>query len=87
MTYEEAMNRVRQGKRVKRSGWEDEVFVYYQEGSTIEPKDGRNAVLRSFKGPIHIAEHFDLFALGNHIFIGWQATLSDREADDWEIVE
>jgi hypothetical protein len=87
MKFGEAIELARQGKRITREGWNGKgQFVYYQEGSVIDPKDARNDVLRAMEGPIVIRPHLDLKTADGSIQIGWIASQSDALAEDWAIV-
>jgi hypothetical protein len=49
--FGEAVELARKGGKITREGWNGRgQYVYYQEGSVIDPKDGRNDVLRECRG-------------------------------------
>ena len=84
MKFGEALEHAKAGKKITRAGWNGKgQFVYYQEGSVIDPKDARNGVLRAMTGPITIRPHLDLKTADGSIQIGWIASQSDMLAVDW----
>ena len=86
MKFGEALELARQGRKITREGWNGEgQFVYYQEGSVIDPKDGRNDVLKAMEGPIVIRPHLDMKKVDGSIQIGWLASYTDILADDWTL--
>jgi hypothetical protein len=88
MPFPLALEAAKQGKKIARKGWNGKgQFVYYQEGSVIDPKDGRNGVLRAMAGPVVIRPRLDLKTADGSIQIGWIASQSDILSDDWFIVE
>jgi hypothetical protein len=88
MPFGMALEAARQGRKITRKGWNGRgQYVYYQEGSVIDPKDGRNDVLKAMEGPIVIRPHLDLKTADGSIQIGWLASQSDMLGDDWELAE
>ena len=76
-----------QGAKITREGWNGKgQFVFYQEGSVIDPSQARNPVLASFDGPITIRPHLDMRTVDGSIQIGWLASQSDMLACDWEVL-
>jgi len=73
-----------QGKKIAREGWNGKgQFVYYQEGSEIDPAQARNPVLAAMEGPIVIRPHFDLRTVDGSIIVGWTPSTGDQFANDW----
>ena len=88
MRFGEAIRNIKTGKKVARKGWNGKnMYIYYQEGSTIEPKDARNDTLKSMKNDIVINPHIDMKAADGSIVVGWLASQTDMLAEDWYIVE
>lgn len=91
MTFGEAIEVVKQGKRITRDGWNGKrQYVYYQEGSIIKAEDCRNKVLKEqaeeLGGHITICPHLDFFSAHKVVQIGWLASQTDMLADDWRTV-
>jgi hypothetical protein len=88
MKFGEAVDLAKQGKKITRESWNGKgQFVYYQEGSVIDPTQARNPVLASFEGPITIKPHLDLKTADGSIQIGWLASQSDVLTEDWFVVD
>jgi hypothetical protein len=88
MKFGEAIDLAKQGKKITREGWNGKgQFVYYQEGSVIDPAQARNPVLAAFEGPITLRPHLDLKTADGSIQIGWIASQSDALADDWALAD
>jgi hypothetical protein len=86
MKLGEAIELAKQGKKITRGGWNGKgQFVYYQEGSVIDPSQGRNQVLREMSGPVTIRPHLDLKTADGSIQIGWISSQSDMLAEDWRL--
>lgn len=87
MKFGEAIEFAKRGKKITRNGWNGKgQYVYYQEGSVIDPAQGRNQVLREMSGPIKIRPHLDLKTADGSIQIGWIASQTDMLAEDWGVV-
>lgn len=86
MKFGEAIELAQQGKKITREGWNGKgQFVYYQEGSAIDPQAARNEVLRAMEGPITIRPHLDMKTVDGSIQIGWLASQTDMLAEDWTL--
>ena len=84
MKFGEAIELAKSGYRITRENWNGKgQFVFYQEGSVIEPAQARNPVLAALEGSITIRPHLDLRTVDGSIQIGWLASQSDMLADDW----
>ncbi|MCL2880307.1 MAG: DUF2829 domain-containing protein [Treponema sp.] len=84
MKIGEAIELARAGSRITRQNWNGKgQFVFYQEGSVINPADARNGVLATMEGPITIRPHLDMRTVDGSIQIGWLASQTDMLADDW----
>jgi hypothetical protein len=100
LTFGEALELCRQGKRIYRSGWNGRnQFVYYQPGSTIPFSRFRAGAVREFlvkkagkpspfnMNDVVIMGHFDIMTTAGVIQCGWLASQGDMQADDWEVLE
>ena len=83
MNFGEAINKMREGKRVSREGWNGK-NQYIELATNISYKNA--------KGEIKNAEHLDIgnaaiaFVGTRGIQLGWLASQSDMLADDWQEV-
>lgn len=85
MSFGLALDAMRKGFKVRRRGWNGKgMFIYIQEGSTLQPGEGRNRVLREMGGTISINAHIDMKAADDSIVVGWLASQTDMLAGDWE---
>jgi hypothetical protein len=94
MNFGEAIQALKEGKRVARTGWNGKGMFIIRAGGYSVPKNN----LRE-GGPITseflesrgctemvIQPHFDMWTAQNQYQTGWLASQSDMQADDWEIV-
>lgn len=103
MTFCEALEELNKGAFVARSGWNGKgMFIYKVEASdpTHDQLRGRckDAIDYAYKHvkddepqtvqeTIHINAHIDMKAADGSIVIGWLASQTDMQADDWFIVK
>lgn len=94
MNFGQAIEVLKDGKKVARSGWNGKgMFVYYVESSEVSPVDLRGAaqkhvgsIQKSIADKVKINGHIDMKAADGSIVIGWLASQTDMMADDWEVV-
>ena len=100
MNFGEAIQAMKDGKKVARSGWNGKgMFCIYVEGSEVELKPGTTyhnaltdggALMMEKGAKTIILPHFDMWTInadGRRAFLpGWLASQSDMDAEDWEIV-
>lgn len=87
MNFSEALEQIKQGKLLKRSGWNGkDQFVFLVNGS--EFKVNRAPLLGIFPEGTHITyrPHIDMKYQDGSIGV-WLASMGDIMADDWELVE
>lgn len=101
MTFSEALMALNRGAFVARKGWNDkEMFVYKVEASdpTYEQLRGRckdaidfvqsiDNIPHAIQETVHINAHIDMKAADDSIVVGWVASQTDMQADDWYIVK
>lgn len=101
MTFSEALEALNKGAFVARSGWNGKgMFIYKVEASdpTYEQLRGRckDAIdyihsndneLHSVQEAVHINAHIDMKATDGSIIIGWLASQTDMQANDWCVVK
>lgn len=91
MNFGEALQALKDGERVRRSGWNGKgMWLALQSGSTITPEQARGGAAkgRADEGAeaISILPHIDMRAADGSIVVGWLASQTDMLSDDWEIV-
>lgn len=103
ITFGEALEALNKGAFVARSGWNGKgMFLYKVEASdpTYGQLRGRckDAIdfaykhikddeLQTVQEAIHINAHIDMKAADGSIVIGWLASQTDMQANDWYIVK
>ena len=103
MTFSEAIEALNNGAFVARKGWNDKgIFIYKVEASdaAYEQLRGRckdaikyvyehvnNDEPQIVQETIHINAHIDMKAADDSIVVGWLASQTDMQADDWHIVQ
>ena len=92
-----ALSLLKQGKAVARKGWNGKgMFIYKVEASdpTYEQLRGRckdaidyvhakDSEMHSVHETVHINAHIDMKAADGSIVVGWLASQTDMQADDW----
>lgn len=100
MTFGEALAALDNGKFVVRKGWNGKgMFIYKVEASdpTYEQLRGRckdaigfvyskDDAMHSNQETIHINAHIDMKAADGSIVVGWLASQTDMQAEDWVIL-
>lgn len=93
MNFGQAIEAIKEGKRVARSGWNGKgMYIYLVRWSSI-PTDHLRAEAKSAVGKQHTEEtiiinsHIDMKAADGSIVVGWLASQTDMLSDDWEVVE
>ena len=89
MNFGQAIEALKEGKKVCRSGWNGKgMFIYLQEGSEVNGTLMRNEAIKAYYGDkmVKINPHIDMKAADNSLTIGWSPTQVDMLAEDWEIV-
>ena len=96
MNFGKAIEALKDGKKVARSGWNGKgMFLYMTTGSVVsldKMKPETASYIRSFcedKGmdEIEICPHIDMKTADNKLVIGWLASQTDMLSEDWMIVE
>lgn len=92
MNFGDAINALKNGKRVARQGWNGKgMFLYVVGGRDVDREFTRN---EASKQPIfnntdvaHFNSHIDMRTADGSVCIGWLASQADMLSDDWVIVE
>lgn len=101
MNYSEALQKVKEGYKVARQGWNGKkMCVYLAKGSSVPYHDlkqeVRNAldVVRSeelgniqCQCDIKIHDHIDMVNAQGEIIVGWVASQTDTLAEDWILLQ
>ena len=97
MTFGNAIEAMKEGKRVARRGWNGKnMFIFLTRGSRInldEFSPGSQKMLSmKITGSVGldqlvINDHIDIMTSNGSITIGWAASYVDMLSDDWFIVE
>jgi len=92
MKFGEAIEELKNGNKVARSGWNGkDMFLYIVFGETIEKqllRGAASAALKEVLVPnVKICSHIDMKAADGSIVVGWLASQTDMLAEDWFIVE
>lgn len=90
MNFGQAIELLKQGKRVAREGWNGKgMFIYLVKGTTVEAMDLRNEAGThvGYNTPpfqnVKISSHIDMKAADDSIVVGWLASQTDMLAEDW----
>lgn len=98
MNFGQALDSLKQGKKVTRIGWSGkEMFIYYVAGTKVKSSNLRGAALDHVGYPdvaegedtdvvITINGHIDMKAADGTIVVGWLASQTDMLSEDWEEV-
>lgn len=95
MNFGKALEHLKRGGKVKRSGWNGkDMFIYLVNGQTVpidnlrnEAADALEATKLTNRGQsVNINSHIDMKAADGSIVVGWLASQTDMLAEDWEVV-
>ena len=94
MNFGQAIEALQNGKKVARKGWNGKGMFVIQAGGYTVPKESlrpNSPISKEFlesKGcnELVIQPHFDMWTAQNQYQVGWLASQSDMQANDWEIV-
>ena len=80
MTFGEALEALKAGKRVARTGWNGkEMYLYLADGKLLTQEIGDGSYL--------FTDSIVMKTADNRYCIGWLASQTDMLAEDWGIVE
>lgn len=98
MNFGEALQALKEGKQVQRTGWNGKgMFVYLVEGTVVDFENLRGAakdaaikateIEKGEQGSSRrVCSHIDMKAADGTLVIGWLASQTDLLAEDWQIV-
>ena len=94
MNIGEAIEAVKQGKRVARAGWNGKgMFLFYLPPGTVPKSAIHDPGLRGVIDAEVTGETFEalgsirMFTADKKVLTGWLASQTDLLSDDWEVVE
>lgn len=94
MDFGQAIETLKKGGKVARSGWNGKgMFLYLVYGQHVPMCNLRNEAGKHLKAKhndhseIDINPHIDMKAADGSIVVGWLASQTDMLACDWEVVE
>ena len=97
MTFGNAIEVMKEGKRVARRGWNGKnMFIFLTRGSRLDlndfPASSQKMLSIKITGSVGldqliINDHIDMKTADGSITIGWTASQADMLSDDWFIVE
>ena len=94
MNFGEAIQAMKDGKKVARSGWNGKgMWVIYNPGSKGETHPMFEGSVYKLHGvdECEILPHFDMYTVNSEgrraMLPGWLASQSDMDASDWSVVE
>lgn len=91
MTFEQALEAVKEGKKVARKGWNGKgMFIFmtpesYVPFSKLKDHNQRHLIAIP-ESRVKINAHIDMKAADDSLLIGWVPSQLDMLSDDWEIV-
>jgi len=83
MDFSEALTRIKNGAKLKRSGWPDGVFVFLVQGSEFEVNRLPLTTIFKLGERVSYSPHIDV-CIGKNISV-WDAQTLDILATDWDI--
>ena len=90
MDFSKAIEALKRGETVARSGWNDKgMFLTLQEGSIVDGNNVHNVGAKKYYADVQctIAPHIDMKSADETYVVGWLASQTDMLAEDWEIVK
>lgn len=85
MNFGAAIEALKQGKRVARTGWNGKgMFVYLTKGVDVtQARDNALDEIIRVNGFCKINSHIDMKAADDSIVCGWLASQTDMLSEDW----
>lgn len=86
LTFSQALERIKQGKRVARSGWNGKgMFIFLVPGSTFEVNREPLLSILGAGTKVNYHGHVDMKTANGQI-VPWLCSQTDLLAEDWEEV-
>jgi hypothetical protein len=94
MNFSEALQALKEGKKVSRQGWNGKgMFLVLNGGYTVKkeetlrPPFDKDFLEKQGIEELVIQPHIDMWTAQKTLCVGWLASQMDMVADDWGIVE
>ena len=92
MNFGQAIEALKQGKRVAREGWNGKgMFLYLVKGTMVDKmllrNEASNQPTEDHTGVVTFLSHIDMFTAQRTVNVGWLASQTDMLSEDWCIVE
>jgi hypothetical protein len=96
MNFGQALERLKQGKRIARKGWNGKgMFIYLTTGTIVpfenlKQETANNLICAKTSrhdGAVEFKSHIDMKASDGSITIGWVPSQVDMFAEDWMSIE
>jgi hypothetical protein len=92
MNFGQAIEELKQGKRVARKGWNGKgMFLYLVTGRQVDKEFTRNEAsaqpIFDHTGVAKFNSHIDMCTADGSVCVGWLASQTDMLSEDWVIVE
>lgn len=92
MNFGQAIEALKEGKRVAREGWNGKgMFLYLVKGTQVDKEFLRNEAAfqptEDHTGVVTFLGHIDMFTAQKTVNVGWLASQTDMLAEDWIIIE
>ena len=91
MNFGEALGALKEGKKLRRAGWNGRnMFIFLTPGSIVPYSKCKEETQKAFidhpTSTITIGGHIDMKAADGTLVIGWLASQTDILSEDWEVV-
>lgn len=92
MNFGQAIEEMKEGKRVRRAGWNGKnMCIFITPGSMVPYSKLREETQKAYidynKSVVTIGPHIDMKSADGTLVIGWLASQTDMLSEDWEIAE
>lgn len=94
MNFGQAIEALKEGKKVTREGWNGKgMFLILNGGYSVEKENTRpdNYINKEFlesknQTHLHIGKHIDMWTAQDNLRVGWSASQTDMLAEDWMLI-
>jgi hypothetical protein len=89
MNFGQAIEALKQGKKVAREGWNGKgMFLILNGGYSVEKEKSRHHINQDFlekegQTHLHIGQHIDMWTAQKNLCVGWLASQTDMLSEDW----
>lgn len=96
MNFGQAIERLKQGNKVGRKGWNGKgMFIYLTTGTIVSFENLKQETANNLlyaktlrhDGAVEFKSHIDMKAVDGSITIGWNPSQVDMLAEDWEEIK